>query len=165
HLRDWNLWSGTRRWSRCFRTSGGDRRLILPFCRYGASAMRKSLLTVMGAAMLMAGTSSLALAQYAYAPSDPATGAAAGAAGGAAAGAATGGAVAGPVGAAVGGAVGTATGAAAGTAAGTANMMAGAPVAAAPAPAPLRAPAYPAFGSSMAPAPGKGGCPAGEAPY
>jgi hypothetical protein len=118
--------------------------------------MRKSLLTVMGAAILVAGTSGLTLAQYAYAPSNPATGAAAGAAGGAAAGAATGGAVAGPVGAAVGGAVGTATGAAAGTAAGTANMAAGAPVAATP---------YPASGSSMPPEPGKGGCPAGLAPY
>jgi len=119
--------------------------------------MRKSLLTVMGAAMLVAGTSGLALAQYA--PSNPASGAAVGAAQGAAIGAAVGGAAAGPVGAAVGGAVGTATGAAAGTAAGTANMVAGAPVAAtAPAPAMM-------FGSSMPPAPGKGGCPAGMAPY
>ena len=120
--------------------------------------MRKSLLTVLGAAMLMAGTSSLAFAQSAYAPPDPATGAAAGAAGGAAAGAATGGAVAGPVGAAVGGAVGTATGAAAGTAAGTANMAAGAPVAATPAP-------VAASGSSTPPAAGKGVCPAGEVNY
>ena len=100
--------------------------------------MRKSLLTVLGAAMLMAGTSSLAFAQSAYAPPDPATGAAAGAA--------------------VGGAVGTATGAAAGTAAGTANMAAGAPVAATPAP-------VAASGSSTPPAAGKGVCPAGEVNY
>ena len=108
--------------------------------------MRKSLLTVMGAAMLI-GTSGLALAQYA--PSNPVSGAATGAAGGARAGAATGGAVAGPVGAAVGGAVGTATGVAAGTAAGTANLLA---------PRPL-------FGSSTPPAPGTGGCPAGQMNY
>jgi len=121
--------------------------------------MRKSLLTVFGAAMLMAGTSGLALAQYTYAPSNPASGAAVGAAHGAATGAAAGGAAAGPVGAAVGGAVGTATGAAAGTAAGTANMMAGRPVAG-------TAPAYPAYGTSMPPAaPGTGGCPAGMVEY
>lgn len=122
--------------------------------------MRKSLLTVFGAAMLTAGTSSLALAQYAYAPSNPASGAAVGAAQGAATGAAAGGAAAGPVGAAVGGAVGTATGAAAGTAAGTTNMMAGRPVAAT-----ATAPAYPAYGSSMPPAAGTGGCPTGEENY
>jgi hypothetical protein len=121
--------------------------------------MRKSLITAISAAILVAGTSGLALAQYTYAPSNPASGAAAGAAGGAATGAATGGAVAGPVGAAVGGAVGTATGAAAGTAAGTANMVAGAPVAASP------APAYPVSGSSMPPATETGGCPAGFVEY
>ena len=119
--------------------------------------MRKSLMTVISAAILVAGTSGLALAQYAYAPSNPASGAAAGAAGGAATGAAAGGAVAGPVGAAVGGAAGTATGAAAGTAAGTANMVAGAPVAATP--------VYPASGSSMPPATETGGCPAGFVEY
>ena len=118
--------------------------------------MRKSLYTAVAATTLMFGMSSLALAQYA--PSNPASGAAVGAAQGGAAGAAAGGAAAEPVGAAVGGAVGTATGAAAGTAAGTANMVAGAPVAA-------TAPAYPMFGSSMPTAPGKCGCPAGQAPY
>lgn len=120
--------------------------------------MRKSLLTVMGAAVLM-GISSLALAQYA--PSNPISGAATGAAGGAAAGAATGGAMGGPVGAAVGGAVGTATGAAAGTAAGTANMVTGAPVAASS--------GFPMFGGPMYGArqlpPGTGGCPAGLMNY
>ena len=65
--------------------------------------MRKSLFTVIGAAMLI-GTSSLALAQYA--PSNPVSSAATGAAGGA---------------------VGTATGAAAGTVTGTANMLTGFP--------------------------------------
>jgi hypothetical protein len=93
------------------------------------------------AAAVAAGTSSAAMAQcpagyayaggvcqpmaaapgYAYAPSNPVSGAGAGAASGAAAG----GAAAGPVGAIVGGAIGTATG----TVAGTANMVTGAPVA------------------------------------
>ena len=111
--------------------------------------MRKSLFTVIGAAMLI-GTSSLALAQYA--PSNPVSGAATGAAGGARSGAATGGAAAGPVGAAVGGAVGTATGAAAGTVAGTANMVTGAPF----------------FGGLVYGGtipPGIGGCPPGQMNY
>jgi hypothetical protein len=60
-------------------------------------------------------------APYAYAPSNPVSGAAVGGATGAAAG----GAAAGPVGAVVGGALGTATGAVAGTT----NMVTGAPVA------------------------------------
>jgi len=60
-------------------------------------------------------------APYAYAPSNPVSGAAAGGA----AGAAAGGAAAGPVGAVIGGALGTATGAVAGTT----NMVTGAPVA------------------------------------
>ena len=112
--------------------------------------MRKSLFTVIGAAMLI-GTSSLALAQYA--PSNPVSGAAAGAAGGARTGAATGGAVGGPVGAAVGGAVGTATGAAAGTAAGTANLF-----------APIGAnPGGRLYESELAP--GVGGCPPGQMNY
>jgi len=109
------------------------------------------------AAAMAAGTSGAALAQcppgyalyggvcqpaaapgYAYAPSNPVSGAAAGGA----AGAAAGGAAAGPVGAVVGGAVGTATGAVGGTA----NMVTGAPVATygsstPPAPAPVAAPA------------------------
>ena len=88
------------------------------------------------AAAVAAGTSSAALAQcppgyalyagacqpaaapapYAYAPSNPVSGAAAGGAAGAAAG---------PVGAVIGGALGTATGAVAGTT----NMVTGAPVA------------------------------------
>jgi hypothetical protein len=92
------------------------------------------------AAAMAAGTSSAALAQcpvgyayaggvcqpvtaapgYAYAPSNPVSGAAAGGAAGAATGAAT----AGPVGAVVGGALGTAAGAVGGTA----NMVTGAPV-------------------------------------
>ena len=91
------------------------------------------------AAVLAAGTSSLAMAQYAcpagyafyngvcqpapaygYAPSNPVSGAAAGAATGAAVGGATGG----PVGAIVGGAIGTATGAVGGAA----NAVAPAPV-------------------------------------
>ena len=67
---------------------------------------------------------------YAYAPSNPVSGAVAGEAAGAASGAAA----AGPVGAVVGGAVGTATGAIAGTA----NAVAGPPVA-------------PAYGSSTPP--------------
>jgi len=89
-------------------------------------------------AALAAGTSSVAMAQYAcppgYAlyggicqpvaapayPSNPVSGAAAGEAAGAASGAAA----AGPVGAIVGGAIGTATGAVAGTA----NALTGAPV-------------------------------------
>ena len=93
------------------------------------------------AAALAAGTSSAAMAQcppgyglyagacqpmaapapYAYAPSNPVSGAVNGEMSGAAAGAAT----AGPVGAVVGGAIGAATG----TVAGTANMVTGAPVA------------------------------------
>jgi hypothetical protein len=79
---------------------------------------------------------------YAYAPSNPVSGAAAGAAAGAQTGAAT----AGPVGAIVGGALGTAGGALAGTA----NMVTGAPVA-------------PVYGSSAPVAPGP--CPAGQAFY
>ena len=100
------------------------------------------------AAVLAAGTSGAAMAQYAcpagytfyngtcqpVAPPAPAPGYPAGplsgAAAGGAAGAANGGAAAGPVGAIVGGALGTATGAVAGTAnavAGTANAIAGAP--------------------------------------
>ena len=61
-------------------------------------------------------------APYAYAPSNPVSGAVNGEVSGAAAGAAA----AGPVGAVVGGALGAATG----TVAGTANMVTGAPVAA-----------------------------------
>ena len=89
------------------------------------------------AAVLAAGTSSVAMAQYGcpagyalyngvcqpaagYAPSNPVSGAAAGAATGAAVGGATGG----PVGAIVGGAIGTATGAVGGAA----NAVAPAPV-------------------------------------
>jgi hypothetical protein len=115
------------------------------------------------AAALAAGTSSAALAQvcppgyapyggtcqpapgYAYAPSNPVSGAATGAATGAAAG----GAAAGPVGAIVGGAVGTATGAVAGTV----NAVTGAPVA--------------TYGSSAPPPPPPpvGSCPAGTTLY
>ena len=105
------------------------------------------------AAVLAAGTSSVAMAQYGcpagyafyngvcqpaagYAPSNPVSGAAAGAA----TGAATGAAVGGPVGAVVGGAIGTATGAAAGTV----NAATGAPVYGSsyppPAPAPTACP-------------------------
>jgi len=94
------------------------------------------------AAALAAGTSSVAMAQvcpagstwyagvcqpvaapapYAYAPSNPVSGAV----NGEMAGAASGAAAAGPVGAVVGGAIGAATG----TVAGTANMVTGAPVA------------------------------------
>jgi hypothetical protein len=99
--------------------------------------MRNGLKTLAIAAALAVGSSGAALAQYAcpagyayyggacqpyaYAPSNPVSGAA----GGAAAGAATGAAVGGPVGAVVGGAIGTATGAAAGTV----NAATGAPVA------------------------------------
>jgi hypothetical protein len=122
------------------------------------SVMRKTLWTMAGAAILVAGTSSLALAQYSYqpaptyapaygyqpaptyapgyyAPSNPVSGAAAGGA----AGAAAGGAAGGPVGAIVGGAIGTATGAVGGTA----NAVTGAPV--------YGTPAYPAYGSSYPP--------------
>src|SRR5437763_6400375 len=159
--------AGTRRRFERFRTSGDNRPLAFQLCRYGRSAMIKTLSTMAGAAILIAGTSSLALGQYAsqpaptappaaaYAPSNPVSGAAAGGA----AGAAAGGAAAGPAGGAVGGAVGTATGAAAGTA----NAAAGAPVAATPAP--------PMSGSSMPPASGSStpptshSCPAGEVAY
>ena len=74
-----------------------------------------------GACQPMAAPGYAAPAPYAYAPSNPVSGAAAGGA----AGAAAGGAAAGPVGAVVGGALGTATGAVAGTT----NMVTGAPVA------------------------------------
>ena len=99
--------------------------------------MRKSLMTVISAAILVAGTSGLALAQYTYAPSNPVSGAGAGGA----AGAAAGGAAAGPVGAVVGGAIGTATGAVGGAT----NAVTGAPV--------YGTPAYPAYGSSYPPPP------------
>ena len=98
--------------------------------------MRNGLSMLAIAAALAAGAPSVAMAQYAcpagyaysggvcqpyaYAPSNPVSGAAAGGA----AGAAAGGAAAGPVGAVVGGAIGTATGAVGGAA----NAAAGAPV-------------------------------------
>jgi hypothetical protein len=112
--------------------------------------MTRTLCTMAGAAILIAGTSSLALAQYYnyqpgysyppptyYAPNNPVSGAAAGGA----AGAATGAAVGGPVGAVVGGALGTAAGAVGGTT----NAVTGAPV--------YSTPGYPAYGSSYPPPP------------
>jgi len=132
--------------------------------------MTKTLCTMAGAAILLAGTSGLALAQYTttytYERSYPSTTYSAlayaqpgyaqpgyppayyapsnpvsGAGAGAAAGAAAGGAAAGPVGAVVGGAIGTATGAVGGAT----NAVTGAPV--------YGTPAYPAYGSSYPPPP------------
>jgi hypothetical protein len=129
--------------------------------------MSNKLMMLAIAAAVAAGTSSAALAQvcpagyalyggvcqpagapgYAYAPSNPVSGAATGAASGAAAG----GAAAGPVGAIVGGAIGTATG----TVAGTANMVTGAPVAAyggvPPAPVATCAPGWVLYSGSCYP--------------
>jgi hypothetical protein len=88
-----------------------------------------------------------AAAPYAYAPSNPVSGAV----NGEVAGAASGAAVAGPVGAVVGGALGAATG----TVAGTANMVTGAPVAAygssVPPPAAVCAPGYVLYSGSCYP--------------
>src|ERR1700693_4346905 len=55
---------GTRRLLCRFPTSSGNRLPALQLCRYGANVMRKTLSTMATAAILVAGTSSLALAQY-----------------------------------------------------------------------------------------------------
>ena len=129
--------------------------------------MPTTLKTLAIAAALAAGTSSVAMAQYACPPgyalyggvcqpvsapapalgyaSNPVSGAAAGGA----AGAASGGAAAGPVGTVIGGALGTATGAVTGTAnaiAGTANAVAGVP------PAPACGPGYTYYNGGCYPA-------------
>lgn len=124
--------------------------------------MGKKLTLLAIAAALTAGTSSIALAQYAcppgyalyggvcqpapagYAPNNPLSGAAAGAA----AGTAQGQAVGGPIGGIVGGAIGTATG----TIAGTANAVAGAPVAPVAPVTPACGPGYAYYSGACYPA-------------
>jgi hypothetical protein len=127
------------------------------FARFTEIAMPTKLKIFTIAAVLAAGTSSAAMAQYTCPtgytfydgycrpvpapgyPSGPLSGAAAGEAAGAANGAAAGG----PVGAIVGGALGTATGAVAGTA----NALTGA------APAPTCSPGYVYYNGGCYPAP------------